>query len=101
MVTEKRLRWLLEKRYGCVYDGKELPTPYCDEDDMPTFYIAPSGLHFTVPPPPDGVKYKVSAVEAIVKAGQLNTVVKMGGKRLSLEDLLKDAPDDIDETASA
>lgn len=67
---------MLLTQYGCKCDGKGLPRPYASQDDMPTYYITPTGLHFPVQPP-YGTHYPPCVVKAILSAAKLNVVVEM------------------------
>jgi hypothetical protein len=80
--SEKSLQLLLEQEFGCVCDGKPIAPPYCSEDDQYTYYISPDGLHFSVPPPIDGLGYSLGLVDDIIKAAELNVVVNLSEKKL-------------------
>lgn len=79
-VTAPQLRSLLENKYKCKYDGKDLSPPYKSSDDTPDWYISPSGHCFAVPQPPDGAGFKQWMVEKIIEAGKLEVVVPMEKK---------------------
>lgn len=76
-ITAQQLRLLLTEKYKCRYAGKPMTPPYCTDDDLPTYYISPSGLKFSVPEPPNGKTYSLEFVKKIMEAGKLNVVVDL------------------------
>jgi hypothetical protein len=78
-LDEAGLESLLVNEYKCKCDGKPLAPPYLSNDDLPTFFISPTGLHFPVWPP-EGTHYPASIIQEIIQAGKLDVVVTMPKK---------------------
>lgn len=76
ILSEEQIKIVLQEQYKCKYVGKTCPPPYASEDDMPTFYLTPSGHTFCIPAD-DGAGYGPETFDRIVKSAKLDVVVGM------------------------